>query len=44
MEDKVKQITNVCKSPGHEKHEGYNVKVHSKFKKTARKMECYRKA
>ena len=33
MEEKVKKITQVGKSPGHEKHEGYDVKVHSKFKK-----------
>ena len=43
MEDKVKQITNVGKSPGHEKHEGYDVKVHSKFKKLQERWNAIEK-
>ena len=43
MEDKVKQVTNVVKSPGHEKHEGYDVKVHSKFKKLQERWNAIEK-
>ena len=43
MEDKVRQITEVGKSPGHEKHEGYDVKVYSKFKKLQERWNAIEK-
>lgn len=41
IEDKVRGATDRFESPGHDKYEGYDVKVHSKFKKLQEKWSAF---
>ena len=43
IQDKVKQINTSFESPGHDKYEGYDVKIHSKFKKLQERWNAIEK-